>query len=71
MVEVAEIQCSAKGCRSSATWQLLWHNPKIHTGDRRKTWLACDEHRRSLGDFLSARGFLREVQPFAPTSPRV
>jgi len=71
VVEVAEIQCSAKGCRASATWQLLWQNPKLHAGDRRKTWLACDDHRRSLGEFLSARGFLREVQPFPAISPRL
>ena len=42
---------------------LLWNNPKIHTEDRRKQWLACDEHRDILGDFLKARGFLRDVEP--------
>lgn len=56
-------RCSAKGCPSDAQWQLLWNNPRIHTPDRRKTWLACEEHRTSLGDFLGARGFLREVEP--------
>ena len=56
--------CSAKGCRNSATWSLAWNNPKLHTPDRRKTWLACDDHRQSLSDFLSARDFLREVVPF-------
>ena len=54
--------CSAKGCREAATWALLWNNPKLHTPERRKTWTACDEHRESLSDFLSARGFLRETQ---------
>ena len=53
--------CSAKGCQSEATWQLLWNNPRIHTPDRRKTWLACEEHRASLSDFLGARGFLKDV----------
>ncbi|WP_433619060.1 acetone carboxylase [Dactylosporangium sp. CA-139114] len=53
--------CSAKGCRSEARWQLLWNNPKLHTPERRKIWLACDEHRASLGEFLAARGFLRET----------
>lgn len=57
--------CSAKGCQEPATLQLLWNNPKLHTPDRRKTWLACDEHRQSLSDFLGARGFLREVRPLA------
>ena len=72
MVEAeADIQCSAKGCRAPAAWQLLWQNPRLHTGERVKTWLACDDHRQSLGAFLSARGFLREVQPFSPASPRL
>ena len=54
--------CSARGCRHAAQWQLLWNNPKIHTPERRKIWLACDEHRQSLSDFLGARGFLRETE---------
>jgi hypothetical protein len=60
----APANCSARGCPAGATWSLLWNNPKIHTPDRRKTWLACDAHRESLSTFLSARGFLRDVQPF-------
>lgn len=55
--------CSAKACRHQATWGLLWNNPKLHTEQRRKVWLGCDEHRVTLGDFLSMRGFLREVVP--------
>jgi hypothetical protein len=46
-----------------ARWSLLWNNPKLHEPDRRKTWLACDQHRGSLGDFLDVRGFLRDVAP--------
>jgi hypothetical protein len=57
--------CSAKGCTAPASWGLRWNNPKLHTPERRKTWLACEEHRESLGDFLGARGFLREVVPVA------
>ena len=53
--------CSAKGCPAPAEWQLLWNNPKLHTPDRRKTWLACEEHRESLSQFLGARGFLKDV----------
>lgn len=53
--------CSAKGCRSDASWVLVWNNPRVHTADRRKTWLACAEHREHLSGFLDARGFLREV----------
>ena len=55
--------CSAKGCRLEAAWALLWNNPRLHTPERRKVWLACDEHRVTLGDFLSLRGFLRETVP--------
>ena len=57
-------QCSAKGCRASAAWALQWNNPKLHNPAYRKTWLACDQHRASLGDFLDRRGFLREVTTF-------
>lgn len=61
------LTCSARGCQADAAWSLLWNNPKIHTPDRRKTWLACEEHRETLGEFLDVRGFLREVEP-APDS---
>ncbi|MGA8845037.1 MAG: acetone carboxylase [Nocardioides sp.] len=53
--------CSAKGCATPAAWQLLWNNPKIHAPERRKTWLACDDHRESLSQFLAARNFLKDV----------
>lgn len=58
-----DLVCSAKGCHAPASWVLLWNNPKLHTPDRRKQWLACEEHRESLGAFLTARRFLREVEP--------
>ncbi|MCZ7423918.1 MULTISPECIES: hypothetical protein [unclassified Micromonospora] len=57
------LPCSARGCRTPARWALRWNNPRLHRPERRKTWLACDTHRPSLGDFLGARGFLREVAP--------
>jgi hypothetical protein len=60
---MAELVCSAKGCRRPATWAHLWNNPSLHTAERRKVWLACDEHRESLSQFLAARNFLREVAP--------
>ena len=53
--------CSAKGCGQPATWALRWNNPKIHTPERRKTWLACEEHREHLSQFLGVRGFLKDV----------
>ena len=62
--EGTPLVCSAKGCQAEATWTLLWNNPRLHTADRRKEWLACDEHRESLSAFLGARGFLRETRPF-------
>ncbi|WP_370614087.1 acetone carboxylase [Mumia sp. Pv 4-285] len=59
----APLICSSKGCDAPAQHALLWNNPKIHTPDRRKTWLACDEHEPTLRQFLSARGFWKETQP--------
>jgi hypothetical protein len=57
--------CSAKGCREPARFDLRWNNPKIHTPDRRKHWLACAAHREQLSSFLASRGFLRDVEPLA------
>lgn len=61
-------RCSAKGCDRPAAWALLWNNPALHTPERRKTWLACDQHRESLSAFLRARGFLRDIEPH-PVTP--
>ncbi len=58
--------CSAKGCQQQAVHELRWNNPKLHTPERRKVWLACEDHRQSLSDFLAARSFLREVAPHQP-----
>lgn len=55
--------CSAKGCQNTAVWALEWNNPKVHTPQRRKVWLACAEHKEHLSRFLGARGFLRDVVP--------
>jgi hypothetical protein len=57
------LTCSAKGCRANALWGLLWYNPSLHDPDRRKVWLACEDHRDSLSAFLGVRGFLRETVP--------
>ncbi len=53
--------CSARGCTQPATVALRWNNPKLHTPERRKTWLACADHQESLTAFLDARGFMRGV----------
>jgi hypothetical protein len=58
-----ELRCSARGCTETATFELVWNNPKVHTPDRRKIWLACDEHEVSLRKFLSARDFWKESLP--------
>lgn len=68
MAEDLAPQCSAKGCRAPAAWQLRWNNSKLHQPAYRKTWLACPEHRETLGAFLDVRGFLREVSPFPAPS---
>jgi hypothetical protein len=63
------LTCSARGCQEPAVWSLLWNNPKLHTPERRKSWLACDVHRSTLSDFLSARRFLRSVEALPAMSP--
>ena len=63
----ATLVCSARSCRSAATWVLLWRNPRIHSADRTKRWLACDEHRDSLASFLARRDFPVRVEPLDPT----
>lgn len=62
------LTCSAKGCRAPAAWELRWNNPRLHTPERRKVWLACSEHREQLSDFLGARSFLREVVEIGPSN---
>ncbi|GAB3882394.1 hypothetical protein [Terrabacter terrigena] len=55
--------CSAKACRAPARHAVVWNNPKLHKPERRKVWLACDDHEKSLADFVALRGFLIEVVP--------
>lgn len=59
----SDLVCSARGCGGSAVWALRWNNPRLHTPDRRKTWLACEAHKPSLSEHLSIRGFLKETLP--------
>jgi hypothetical protein len=64
--QAAVATCSRKACRSEASWQLLWNNPKIHTPERRKIWLACNEHRDWLEDYLQTRGLWKETVELVP-----
>ena len=63
--------CSRAGCRESAVVAVNWRNPRIHSPDRVKVWLACDEHREYLRDYLAARDFPVRVTPLGETVDRV
>lgn len=65
--QVAEATCSRAGCRAPARWRVDWRNPRIHSADRVKTWVACDEHRDYLRDFLAARDFPVSVSALTAT----
>ncbi|MCW4459475.1 hypothetical protein [Microbacterium sp. MPKO10] len=58
-------ECSRAGCRETASWLIGWRNPRIHSADREKIWLACDEHVDYLRDFLEARSFPVAVRAFS------
>lgn len=58
-------QCSRADCRAPAVWRIDWRNPRIHGPERRKTWVACDEHVGYLREFLAARDFPLDVAPLA------
>ena len=51
------VRCSAAGCSAEAGWRINWRNPRLHTADRVKVWLACDDHREHLRGYLASRGF--------------
>ncbi len=50
-------QCSRAGCRAAAAWAVNWRNPRIHSADRVKVWLACDEHVEYLREYVASRDF--------------
>ncbi|WP_166864308.1 hypothetical protein [Salinibacterium sp. ZJ70] len=54
-------RCSAAGCTTDATFRVNWRNPRIHGPERVKVWLACDDHREHLADYLATRGFPVQV----------
>jgi hypothetical protein len=51
------IHCSSSGCTEQALWRINWRNPRIHTAERVKVWLACTAHREHLSGYLTSRGF--------------
>ncbi|MDI2098149.1 hypothetical protein QF206_04110 [Klugiella sp. YN-L-19] len=55
--------CSRAGCGAAAAWCINWRNPRIHPESRVKIWLACDDHRDWLRDYLAARAFPVVVTP--------
>ena len=63
--------CSRAGCRTAAAWNVNWRNPRIHSSDRVKVWLACDEHADYLRDYLEARDFPVLVTPLDTPVGRV
>ncbi|MEP7053769.1 MAG: hypothetical protein ABI912_00795 [Actinomycetota bacterium] len=72
MEETDEVpRCSRKGCRAPAVYAVVWNNPKLHTPDREKVWLACEEHVESHRSFLGVRSMLRYVETLAERTARV
>lgn len=65
---MTDLVCSARGCTAAAVHGLRWNNPRLHTPERRKVWLACEEHRAHLERFLTARGFWRDTVPVGELS---
>ncbi len=62
---LAEPTCSRAGCSLPAAWNVNWRNPRIHGPERVKIWLACEDHREYLHDYLEARDFPVVVTPLA------
>lgn len=69
--EISGTRCSRAGCRAEATWAVNWRNPRIHGPERVKVWLACDEHRDFLYDFVAQRGFPATITPAGVVVERV
>ncbi|WP_067200011.1 hypothetical protein [Microbacterium sp. XT11] len=63
---MSALECSRAGCRNDATHHVVWRNPRIHSADREKIWLACDEHVAFLRDYLAARDFPVTVRDGVP-----
>jgi hypothetical protein len=66
-----EHRCSRAGCTNDAAWNVNWRNPKIHSEDRVKVWLACANHVEYLRDYLETRGFPVLVTDFGTALDRL
>ncbi|MFU8948085.1 hypothetical protein ACLRGF_15290 [Mycetocola zhadangensis] len=64
--EPERLACSRAGCSETAVWRIEWRNPKIHSADRVKVWLACEDHREYLENFLASRDFPVTVLALTP-----
>ncbi|MES2092643.1 MAG: hypothetical protein V4531_02370 [Actinomycetota bacterium] len=69
--ELAEPTCSRAGCRRPAEWNVHWRNPRIHGLERVKVWLACEDHREYLRDYLETRDFPVVVTPVSELLDRL
>lgn len=65
------VRCSRAGCHEPAAWNVNWRNPRIHSADRVKVWLACAEHVDYLKDYLVTRDFPVVVTPVGETLDRL
>lgn len=63
--------CSRARCVEDAAWKVNWRNPRIHGPERVKVWLACDEHRDFLAQYLAERSFPVHVTPVTETIDRL
>jgi hypothetical protein len=57
-----QVVCAARGCQMTASYAVVWNNPRIHPPEREKIWVACEAHRQWLADYLDMRGLLRRVE---------
>ena len=67
--EPEALTCSRANCRETAVWRIEWRNPKIHSEDRVKVWLACSGHVDYLREFLAAREFPLRVVAVSDAVP--
>ena len=51
------LHCSRANCDRPADRRIEWRNPRIHSDERIKIWLACEEHFDFLLGFLVSRDF--------------